>query len=189
MKKPIRKHLLSFLVFFVALVIIFQEWVWNTVKPWLEFFSRFKIIQRLEFWVAGLGAYTALLLFLVPATITQLAEFWGIGLSAQGKVILGPAVYIFAKVFGFMLLSRIFTLTRPKLMTVKWFAKTYNWFMAAKDWVYIKLEEIGVWQKIKAIKILAKQKYHTVLDEYFPERRNIFAKIFRRVKVKLNEND
>lgn len=74
MGKKLRKYLISTFVFIVAIIILFEEWVWDRLKPFLEYFSRFRIIRRIEIWVSGTNAYLSLSLFLIPFVLTHIIE-------------------------------------------------------------------------------------------------------------------
>ncbi len=189
MRRRLRKFFWSILVFVLALFIIFQEWIWNSVKPILEYFSRFRIIQKIEAWICTLGPYPSIALFLVPFSATHIIEFWALGLTATGHVYLGFIIYGVSKFGGFMVLTRIFTLTRPKLMTVAWFKSSYDWFIEKKDLLHEKLEEMGVWKKIKKARLVLKLKYRSLRLKILGSKRGFFARAFARAKVKAQENN
>lgn len=185
MKRSMKKFFLSILVFILALFIIFQEWVWDTLKPFLEYFSRFSIVQRIENWIKNLNVGTSLFLFAVPFVLTHIIELWAIGLTALGNVFLGFFIYGMTKIVGFMILSRIFTLTKPKLMTVTWFRILFDWFIEKKAYLYSKLEEMDVWQRIKKIKANAKLKYYILKWKIIGNKKSVFSRALARMKEKI----
>lgn len=189
MKTKFRKYFISFLVFTAALIILFNEWVWDHLRPVLEYFSKFKFVQRLESWISELNPYVSLVFFLIPFVTTHVIEIWALGLVALGNVISGFIIYGISKVGGFMIMSRIFTLTKPKLLTVEWFAVCYTWFMEKKTWIHTRLDEMGVWKKIKSIKSSIYPKIYEIKLGILGSKRSIFVRVFARVKARISERD
>lgn len=75
------------LIFFLALILHFEEWVWNRVTPVFTFFARLRIIQRFEDSIRKLDPYASLSLFLVPAGMTLLAKIWAFEIMAKGHIV------------------------------------------------------------------------------------------------------
>ena len=57
-------------------------------------------------------------------------------LLANGHAVMGCQLIIAAKLVGTALVARIFTLTRPQLMTLAWFAFIYNTIMRWRAVLY-----------------------------------------------------
>lgn len=55
---------------------------------------------------------------------------------------MGFVLYVLSKLIGFIIMTRIFTLTEDKIMTISWFAYVFSWFIRTKVWLYERLEEI-----------------------------------------------
>jgi hypothetical protein len=67
-----------------------------------------------------------LLLFGVPFVVAEGGAFLCVLFAAMGHVVAGAVGYTAIKIVGFGLLAPIFDLTKPKLMTLPWFAVVYD---------------------------------------------------------------
>ncbi|CAH1903747.1 hypothetical protein NTGHW29_140122 [Candidatus Nitrotoga sp. HW29] len=73
----------------------------------------------------------------------------------SGHWLFGAAIIVAAKLLGMALFSRIFNLTRPALMQVRWFAKLYNKVMFYLNLIHSYLDQWSAYQRVKyAIKSL-----------------------------------
>lgn len=184
--RTLRKSIISFFVFFAAIFLYFQEWFWNAAKPIIEKISVYKIIQVVEDWVKKLNPACSLLLFVFPAAVVQIAEIWGLKISASGSPFLGTSVYLLAKIFGFMAISRIYYVTKPKTMQIAWFKAFIDWFLKIKGIVYAKLEEVGVWKLIKRMRLRLNLFKNNIIQR-FGTKRSLLSRAFSRVKTKTEE--
>jgi hypothetical protein len=123
----------------VALWIFIEEWLWDRMLALTSALSKLPPVRWVESQISKLPAYAALIAFLLPIAILlpfKLAAFW---LIAHGKGVLGMIVFIAAKIIGTAFLARIFTLTKPALMTIGWFARSYTaitfWKLRLYDYV------------------------------------------------------
>src|SRR5574343_501955 len=89
----------------LALLILFEEWGWEPLQRALARLGRLPLLRQLE------------------AAITRLPPLLALGLIAHGKRLLGVAVIVAAKLVGTAVVARLFTLTRPALMRMAWFAR------------------------------------------------------------------
>jgi hypothetical protein len=90
-------------------------------------------LDALERRIAKLPPYAALLTFGAPALTLIPVKIGSLHLLASGHAAVGVAVLIGAKVVGTAVVGRLFTLTKPKLMQIGWFAKAYNKWMPWRD--------------------------------------------------------
>ena len=126
------KYLLTLLMF---VVIILEETFWSLFEAVSGFFARFKLIRKLEDFVAARKPGTCLALFLIPITLMLPFKFAGVWLIARGHTLDGLFMFVSAKATGTFLAARLFALTRSKLLGIRWFAYCYKKFIAWKDGV------------------------------------------------------
>jgi hypothetical protein len=132
----LRNRLLSPLVVAGALLLLLEEWSWNiglalvrTVADW----PPFKAIDRR---IAALPPYPALCLFVLPALLLLPVKVLALFAIGAGYPVTGVAVFIAAKIGGAALVARVYFLTCPTLLTLPWFARWHNGFVALKnDWL------------------------------------------------------
>lgn len=134
--KPMLRTLAQVLL---AVIVIFEEWGWQPLSALLARLARFKPWAMAERWIAGLPPYGALAAFALPMTLLFPLKLLAVYLFANGKLLLGSALLIGAKLTSTAFVARIFTLTKPSLMQIGWFARAYArflpWEAAAMAWL------------------------------------------------------
>ena len=110
-----------------AIWLILEEWLWDSMVALMAKIGQLPAIRWLESRVRALPPYAAMVVFLLPALVLLPFKLFAFWLMAHGKHMLGVSVFVVAKLIGTALLARIFSLTKPALMTVPWFARTYDW--------------------------------------------------------------
>jgi hypothetical protein len=58
---------------------------------------------------------------------------------AHGHALSGVSVFVVAKLGGAAVVARLYVLTRPALLSLAWFARCHNWFVALKDRLIARL--------------------------------------------------
>jgi hypothetical protein len=116
----------SLLVFLAALVILFEEWLWDPLKRFMDCFSRLPLVRQLAEAIANLSPRMAALVYLVPMVALVPFKITGLWLIARHHALLGVFTFLSAKFVGTALFAWLFSLTRPALMQIAWFAKGYQ---------------------------------------------------------------
>ena len=136
----------------LALIILFEEWGWEPLQRLLAKLARLPLVARLETRIAALPPYGALAVFLVPSLFllpVKLAALWFIG---RGQYFLGTAVIAIAKVAGTAIVARLFTLTRPALLTLPWFAAVYVRWVNWKNTLLEQVRASWAWRSARILK-------------------------------------
>ena len=142
----------------VALWIFLEEWLWDSMLVFMAWLALLPPIRWLERQISRLPPYAALIAFVIPAAVLlpfKLAAFW---LIAHGQSMLGAAVFIMAKIIGTAFLARIFSLTKKALMTISWFASTYNIVNAWKQRLYAYVRALPAYQGMRLLLHAAKAR-------------------------------
>ncbi len=147
-----RGPIIAALQVLAALIVLFEEWGWKPLSELLARLAKFAPIALIERWIAGLGPYGALIVFALPTTLLLPLKFLAMWLLAQGKVWTATGLFAGAKVASTALVARIFTLTKPALMQLGWFARTYNWFVPWKDALFAQIRSSRVWRYGRMVK-------------------------------------
>lgn len=136
--KKLYSRLLSPFAVLAALLLIFEEWLWEKLAALLGSVSRIIGFDRIEARIVRLPPYAALALFLLPSLILLPAKLAGLALLAKGQVLLSLFMLGGAKLAGTAVLARIFKLTKPQLLQLTWFARLYGvlvgWLVRAHTW-------------------------------------------------------
>jgi hypothetical protein len=89
-----------------------------TDVPLRERSSLSKIRRRIE----GLGACQSLLLLAVPTSIVEPLKLIALAIAGDGHWVTGTLVIVAAYATSLFLVERLFTIVKPKLMELSWFA-------------------------------------------------------------------
>lgn len=148
----VRAPLLFALQIIAALVVLFEEWGWKPLADLLARLARFGPVAVIERWIAGLPPYPSLLVFVLPTVFLLPLKFVAMWLLAAGKYWSATALFAGAKVASTALVARIFTLTKPALMQIGWFARAYQWFVPWKDALFTTIRASWVWRYGRMVK-------------------------------------
>ena len=132
-----------------ALWIVVEDWLWEGLKRGMQWLGRLPVVRSLEARIARAGPKTAIALFVGPWLLllpAKLLAFWLIGTGHAGA---GLLVFVAAKVLGTALLARLFTLTKPALLTIGWFRRLHDWFVTMKQRLlgYVRGLRVVIWAK------------------------------------------
>ena len=122
------RRLLRPLWILLALVFLFEAWLWERLKPVVAWFvdwlpwDAFK--AKLAAGIERLPPLATLLVFLVPVVLLFPIKLIGLWLLARGIWLGAMATLALAKVVSMGVTAFIFDLTRPKLLELPWF----RWF-------------------------------------------------------------
>jgi hypothetical protein len=150
-KLSLSKRSLRFvLIVLTALWMLFEDWVWDSIVAFMQLVGRLKIINRFELFLARQDRYLLVALFTFPFFIMIPAKVYGVYLITTGKVIRGVTIFIVAKVTITALVTRLFIISKDKLLQIEAFAAFYYWFKDKKDWLYSEVRKLPAWQTAKA---------------------------------------
>ena len=90
--------------------------------------SRWHFIRRL-------GPYQSLLLVLVPLSIVEPLKVFAVAIAGNGHWMIGAAIAAAAYAASLYFVERLFKLVKPKLLTLPWFARLWNWFVNLRGWL------------------------------------------------------
>ena len=136
-------------IILASLWMLFEDWVWNSIVALMEVVGRLKIINRLERLLAKQNQYLLLTFFTFPFLIMIPAKVYGLYLITSGKVIRGVTIILVAKGLITALLTRLFVISKVKLLQIRSFAAFYYWFKDKKEWLYSEVRQLPAWQMAK----------------------------------------
>jgi hypothetical protein len=136
----------------LAAVILFEEWGWVPLQQLLARIGRWPGLRWIEGKVRGLSPWAAVALFALPTVLllpVKLLALWAIG---RGHVGLGMLVIAIAKVVGTAVVARLFALTQPALMQLRWFAWAYTHWMHFKHRVLARARATWAWRAARVLR-------------------------------------
>ncbi|MBP2314763.1 hypothetical protein [Azospirillum soli] len=118
--------------------------VFGVIRPFAAWVGSWPVFARVARWVAGLGPYPTLVLFLVPLVVLEPAKPLGLYLMGTGHALEGVVVIGTAEVLKITLVERLFHMSRDKLLTIPAFAWGYVRVVRWLDW----LKALPAWQAV-----------------------------------------
>jgi hypothetical protein len=116
-------------------------------KPLSNWVARHVVLRKLGVWIRSLRPYPSLALFSVPVIILEPVKPVAAYLAATGQVVSSVLTLIVGELLKLVLVERLFSLTRDKLMKIPAFAWAYGKFRQAKAW----LEATEAWRTIRSV--------------------------------------
>jgi hypothetical protein len=87
---------------------------------------------RLRRSIEGLGPYQSLVLLLIPISLVEPLKLIGVAVAGEGHWITGTAMVVVAYAASLLLVERLFMIVKPKLLTLPWFVRLWEWFVALR---------------------------------------------------------
>lgn len=147
--RKLRRAVFAPFVWLAALIFLIEEAIWDWTAALMARLGALRAVHAVEKRIAALPARWAFVAFILPSSIFVPAKLLGLHAIAAGHWLLGSGIFVFAKVAGFALFSRIFNLTRPTLMQLAWFARIYAWIMYYRNRIHAYLDNWQAYQRVK----------------------------------------
>ena len=140
------RRLLRPLWIFLALIFLFEAWLWDRLAPvvaravaWIPLEA---LKRRLAAWIEGLPPAATLVVFIVPFILLLPLKFLEVWFFAHANWVGVIGTLIAAKLLGIGVTAFIFDLTRPKLLQLAWFRRFYGWVLWALERAHAVLDPI-----------------------------------------------
>lgn len=173
MESKLKRLLTPPFIILAAFVIWFWEWLWEPLERLMAKIGQWPVLHQIEAFISRTPRYLALACFVIPGAILLPFKLLGLYFIGHGAAFLGIATFLTAKVVGTALVARIFSLTKPQLMEIAWFARAYAAVVRFRDYVFDSLHQHPVYRQTKASLAALRQRLKTV-------RRGLFFHSLRR---------
>jgi len=149
------RRLLRPLWILLALVFLFEAWLWENLRPivgWIVDRIRWETLKaRVAQWIDQLPPAATFLVFLVPVVLLLPLKIVGLWMLAHGSWLGAMVTLAFAKVVSMGVTAFIFDVTRPKLLQLAWFRWLYDhvivWLEKAHALIDPIRSELHAWFK------------------------------------------
>ena len=91
-----------------------------------------RALARLRRSIEGLGPYQSLVLLLMPTSLVEPLKLIAVAAAGEGHWITGTVMIVVAYAASLLLVERLFMIVKPKLLTLPWFARLWDWFVALR---------------------------------------------------------
>jgi hypothetical protein len=136
----------------LALLVLFEEWLWEILTVLGQRFSRVLHLERLDAWLSQASPKQALTAFAIPLAVVAPLNIGGLALMVHGAMTAGILLQIAAKLLGTLLVARVFRLARPALMSFAWFARLYERILRILRWAHALVQESRLYRAALACK-------------------------------------
>jgi hypothetical protein len=153
MKRPtkLRTWLLTPLIYLAALILLLEDWLWDLGLILIRRIVAWPPLKALEQRIVALAPYPALCVFALPALLLFPVKLIALMAMSSGHVALGLAVIVAAKVGGAAIVARLYSLTRPSLLKLAWFARLHNRFMDFKRLWVGRLKATAAYRRVRRL--------------------------------------
>jgi hypothetical protein len=121
-------------------------------KPISDWIAKHLVFRNLRAWIRSLRPYPSLALFSVPVLILEPVKPLAAYLAATGQMVSCILTLTIGELLKLVLVERLFSLTRDKLMKIPAFAWAYGKFRQAKAW----LEATEAWRTVRSLSASAR---------------------------------
>ena len=120
--RPVRGTLGFLFRLLCAPLILLDELVRPLYRPLIARLAALKIMHAFERWIAARSVWTILVLLAVPYATIEPLKFVALLWIAGGWPKAGTALFLIAYLLSFVIIERIYSAGRAKLMTLPWMA-------------------------------------------------------------------
>ncbi len=142
----VKRFLWTVIVGAATLLFVVEEWLWDNLIVAMRALGRLPGIRSVEAWIAGLPPAGAAFFFVLPSSLALPVKLIAVKLLLQGRYIEGALVIIAAKILATALFARLYVLTLPALMRVRWFVAVRAAFLRWGTWAYRQIESHPWWR-------------------------------------------
>jgi hypothetical protein len=148
----------KFLLGILAILLLIEEWIWDTLSVLGRFIDEHLGLERFENWLANTTPPLALLAISIPIILVTPLNIAAVMMLANGMILQGVALEIVAKVIGTVFIARFFKLSKTQLLTFRPIAWVYNTVTYWLRWAHEKIQATPFYQWVKKVKVDVKAK-------------------------------
>jgi hypothetical protein len=99
--------------------------------------------------IEELGPYQPLVLLAVPMRIVEPLKLAAVAIAGDGHWITGTVVIVAAYAASRLGVERLFSIVKPKLMTLNWFARFWTWLIGLRvvRWLKVVKKAVSRWSR------------------------------------------
>jgi hypothetical protein len=155
-------RILKSVIFMLAAIYFVVDAVFMAIaRPFADRITEHWIFGSLRVWIVSLRPYPTLALFAVPLIVLEPVKPVAAYLAGTGHIAMGVIVFVVGEVLKLVLVERLFSVSRNKLISIPAFAWTYGRYLLAKEW----LESFEAWQTAGRWRRLARYAVRSYVQE------------------------
>jgi hypothetical protein len=172
------RRLLRPLWLLLALVFLFEAWLWEHLRPivrWIVDRIAWDTLKaRVAAWIEHLPPAATLLVFLVPVILLLPVKLVGLWMLAHGSWLGAMATLGFAKVVSMGVTAFIFDVTRPKLLQLAWFRWLYEHMLLGLAWAHGLIDPVKA--ELRTLMAPARRRFARLIWLMKPRRAGRFMR-------------
>jgi hypothetical protein len=148
----------------IGLLILFEEWGWEPLQRAVAALTRLPPLAWLERCIAALPPRAALAVFVLPSLMLLPLKLLALWLLGQGHALAGVLLIVAAKLVGTAVVARLFSLTRPALLQLAWFARFYARWTGWKQQLLAQVRASWAWRAGRRAKARWRERWNRWRD-------------------------
>ena len=132
----LRRSLASCLLFVAAVVLLFEEWLWEKSTAVAARLGRLPLLSAIESWIRRRERWSALALFVAPVVVIYPFKALALYAMARGYVTGGVTAFILAKLVATAVFARLYQLTEHAIIQFRWVRRTRAAFLRGRAFVH-----------------------------------------------------
>lgn len=185
------RRLLRPLWILLALVFLFEAWLWERLAPIVAVVVRLIAWRELRAKVAAaiehLPPYATLLVFLIPVLLLLPIKLLGLWMLAHGSWLGAVTTLVLAKIVGMGVTAFIFDVTRPKLLQLAWFRWLYQHVIVWLAWAHGLIDPVK--QQLLARLAPIRRKLASLIWLLKPKRAGRFLRRVARIRRRMQQRE
>jgi hypothetical protein len=147
----------------LAAIWFLADAIFSTIAhPLARWLGEHWMLFRLRAWIRSLRPYPSLALFAVPLIILEPVKPVAAYLAATSHMRLGLVVLVVGEILKLVLVERLFSLNRDKLLSIPAFAWAYGKYRVVMD----RLESMEAWQIVRRWSRVARLSIRRTLAQF-----------------------
>jgi hypothetical protein len=142
----------------LAVFILFEEWGWEPLSRLVGNLACLPIWARTERRIRAMSPRASLIVLVLPWILLLPLKLVTLWLLATGQIALAMTAVVLGKIIGTAIVARLFSLTKPALMRVAWFASWYMRWTLTKDRLLLHARGTETWIRMRRLKALMWQR-------------------------------
>jgi hypothetical protein len=157
----VNRLLKPFVVALAAIYFLADAMFATIAHPLAQWLGEQRVFARLRAWIRSLRPYPALALFAVPLIVLEPVKPVAAYLAATDQVRLGLMVLVVGEILKLVLVERLFSINRDKLLSIPAFAWAYGKYRLVMD----RLESMEAWQMVRRWSRIARLSIRSTLAQ------------------------
>jgi hypothetical protein len=155
-------RILKSVVLILATIYLLVDAVFMTVaRPFANGIAAHRFFGSLRARITSLRPYPTLALFTVPLIVLEPVKPVAAYLAATGHIAIGATVLVVGEILKLVIVERLFSISRHKLISIPAFAWTYARYLQATGW----LKSFEAWQAARRWTRLARHAVRSSVGE------------------------